>query len=103
MDENSLDEKKNYFLEHINDALDSAFAANTITETEMQKCAAFILDEMGLMKNDDDMLDLIKRVNIKWTIFDSVITLLSKKEFIEEDKEAMDKVKDMLASFNSQA
>lgn len=102
MDENALDEKKNSFLKYINDALDSAFAAKTITETEMQRCAAFILDEMGLMKNDEDMLELIKRVNTKWTIFDSVITLLSKKEFIEEDKEAIDKVKDMLASFNTQ-
>ena len=102
MDDNALDEKKNSFLKLVNDALDAAHSAKTISELEMQKCAAFILDEMGLMKNEDDMLDLIKRVNTKWTIFDSVITIFGSKELVKEDEEAINKVKDMLASFNTQ-
>lgn len=107
MDDNVLDEKKNSFLKLINDALDTAHSSNTISEIEMQKCASFILDEMGLMKSDEDMLELITRVNTEWKIFDSVITLLGQKEHIkehiQEDQEAIDKVKDVLASLSAQA
>ena len=102
MDNNVFDDQKNHFLKIVNDTLDSALSENKITQYEMGRCAAFILDEMELMKTDEDLLDLLKRVNTKWKIFDSLITIFSQKELVKEDTVAIDKVKDMLASFNVQ-